>query len=225
MVYIEINHYTKKISKAIVLNNISIKMDKGRVYGFQGENGSGKSMLMRAICGLITPTEGEVIIDGKPLGKGNSFPESIGVLIESPGFLSYYSGFKNLQIIAHIKKIITDETIRATMSKLGLDPWDNKKYGKYSLGMKQKLGIATAIMEEPEIVILDEPFNALDEKSAIVVGDEIRKLRSKNKLVILACHNSQELEHLCDEIFVIENGEIKEHKECIHIEDCENEEK
>ena len=200
-------------------------MDKGRVYGFQGENGSGKSMLMRAICGLITPTEGEVIIDGKPLGKGNSFPESIGVLIESPGFLSYYSGFKNLQIIAHIKKIITDETIRATMSKLGLDPWDNKKYGKYSLGMKQKLGIAAAIMEEPEIVILDEPFNALDEKSAIVVGDEIRKLRSKNKLVILACHNSQELEHLCDEIFVIENGEIKEHKECIHIEDCENEEK
>lgn len=216
--YIEINNYTKILSKATVLNDITIKMDKGKVYGFQGCNGSGKSMLMRAICGLISPTKGEIIVDNKPLGRKNSFPESIGALIENPGFLPYYSGLKNLKIIAQIKKIISDETIRKTMSKLGLDPYDNKKYGKYSLGMKQKLGIAAAIMEEPEIIILDEPFNALDEESVSIVGNEILSLRNKNKLVILACHDSEELEHLCDEIFVIENGEIKEHK--VIIEDC-----
>lgn len=221
--YIEINNYTKILSKATVLNDITIKMDKGKVYGFQGCNGSGKTMLMRAICGLISPTEGEIIVDHKPLGAKHSFPESIGVLIENPGFLPYYSGLKNLKIIAQIKGIIPDEVIEKTMSKLGLDPYDNKKYGKYSLGMKQKLGIAAAIMEEPEIVILDEPFNALDEESATIVGKEILELRNKNKLVILACHDSAELEHLCDEIFVIENGEIKEHR--VTIEDCDHGEK
>lgn len=221
--YIEIKNYTKILSKATVLNDISIKMDKGKVYGFQGYNGSGKTMLMRAICGLISPTKGEVIIDGKPLGKNNSFPESIGILIENPGFLPYYSGFENLKIIAQIKRRISDETIRKTMSKLGLDPYDKKKFGKYSLGMKQKLGIAAAIMEEPEIVILDEPFNALDEKSATIVGNEILNLREKGKLVILACHDSKELEYLCDEIFVIEEGKIKEHKEFAHIEESNHE--
>ena len=221
--YIEIKNYTKILSNATVLNNISIKMDRGKVYGFQGYNGSGKTMLMRAICGLISPTKGEVIIDGKPLGKNNSFPESIGILIENPGFLPYYSGFENLKIIAQIKKHISDETIRKTMSKLGLDPYDRKKFGKYSLGMKQKLGIAAAIMEEPEIVILDEPFNALDEKSATIVGNEILNLREKGKLVILACHDSKELEYLCDEIFVIEEGKIKEHKEFAHIEESNHE--
>ncbi|MBQ8558691.1 MAG: ATP-binding cassette domain-containing protein [Tyzzerella sp.] len=223
--YIEINNYTKILSKTTVLNDISIKMDKGKVYGFQGCNGSGKTMLMRAICGLISPTKGEVIIDNKPLSKKNSFPDSVGILIENPGFLSYYSGFKNLKIIAQIKNMITDETIRATMSKLGLDPYDNKKYGKYSLGMKQKLGIAAAIMEEPEIIILDEPFNALDEKSVTIVGNEILNLRNKNKLIILACHDSKELEYLCDEIFVIENGKIKDHRKFTHIGDYDNEEK
>ena len=128
--YIEIKNYTKILSKATVLNDISIKMDKGKVYGFQGYNGSGKTMLMRAICGLISPTKGEVIIDEKPLGKNNSFPESIGILIENPGFLPYYSGFENLKIIAQIKRRISDETIRKTMSKLGLDPYDKKKLGK-----------------------------------------------------------------------------------------------
>ena len=223
--YIEIKNYTKILSNATVLNNISIKMDRGKVYGFQGYNGSGKTMLMRAICGLISPTKGEVIIDGKPLGKNKSFPESIGILIENPGFLPYYSGFENLKIIAQIKKHISDETIRKTMSKLGLDPYDRKKFGKYSLGMKQKLGIAAAIMEEPEIVILDEPFNALDEKSATIVGNEILNLREKGKLVILACHDSKELEYLCDEIFVIEEGKIKEHKEFTHIEESNHEKK
>ncbi len=222
--YIEINNYTKILSKATVLNDITIKMDRGKVYGFQGYNGSGKTMLMRAICGLITPTKGEVIIDNKPLGKNNSFPESVGILIENPGFLPYYSGFENLKIIAQIKQIISDETIRRTMSKLGLDPYDKKKYGKYSLGMKQKLGIAAAIMEEPEIVILDEPFNALDEKSAAVVGNEILNLRNKRKLVILACHDSKELEYLCDEIFLIEEGKIEEHKEFTHVEENNHEE-
>jgi len=221
--YIEIKNYTKILSKATVLNDISIKMDKGKVYGFQGYNGSGKTMLMRAICGLISPTKGEVIIDGKPLGKNNSFPESIGILIENPGFLPYYSGFENLKIIAQIKRRISDETIRKTMSKLGLDPYDKKKFGKYSLGMKQKLGIAAAIMEEPKIVILDEPFNALDEKSATIVGNEILNLREKGKLVILACHDSKELEYLCDEIFVIEEGKIKEHKKFAYIEESNHE--
>ncbi len=174
---IEVRNLTKRISGNLILDNINIKMTGGKIYGLKGKNGSGKTMLMRAICGLILPTEGEVIIDGQVLGKDISFPNSLGALIESPGFISNYSGFKNLKILSEIQGKIDDNKINAVLTMVGLDPKEKKKFKKYSLGMKQKLGIAAAIMEEPEIIILDEPTNALDESSVISLRKTLQKYR------------------------------------------------
>ena len=163
--FLEIENISKQIGAEEVLKDITISMDRGRVYGLQGKNGCGKSMLMRVICGLVLPTSGKVVIDGEELGKEISFPKSIGVLIEKPGFLNSYTGFQNLEVLASIKKVIGREEIINAVKRVGLEDVMNKKYRTYSLGMKQKLGIAAAVMEKPDIVILDEPANALDEKS------------------------------------------------------------
>ncbi len=222
---IEVKNVTKKIGSNIVLSNVNVTMDSGRIYGLKGKNGSGKTMLMRAISGLITPTEGEVIIDGKVLGKDMSFPESIGILIENPAFLPTYSGFENLKMIASIKNLISDEEIKAVIARVGLDPEDKKKYKKYSLGMKQKLGIACAVMEKPDIVILDEPVNAVDEEGIKIIREVLDELKKEGKIIILACHDKEELFFLSDEIIEIEVGKIKSQyavgagKE--GIEDCE----
>ena len=163
--YLEVEEINKKIGVDDVLCEISLSMEKGKIYGLQGKNGCGKSMLMRVICGLVLPTSGRIMIDGEELGKELSFPESIGVFIEKPGFLDAYSGFQNLSMLASIKKKIGGREIKQTLKRVGLEDVMHKKYKKYSLGMKQKLGIAAVIMEQPDIVILDEPANALDEKS------------------------------------------------------------
>ncbi len=205
---IKVFNYEKIISKNKILSNINISMSGGNIYGFQGKNGSGKTMLMRAISGLILPTFGYVEIDGKRIGKDIDFPQSIGMLIESPGFISSYSGYKNLKLLASLKKKASDEIIRDKMRELSLNPDDVKKYKKYSLGMKQKLGIIAATMENPDIIILDEPFNALDEKSCKVVNDIILNYKSKNKIIIIACHDKEELYKLADVVYVIENGEV-----------------
>jgi ABC-2 type transport system ATP-binding protein len=205
---IKVCNYEKIISKNKILSNINISMSGGNIYGFQGKNGSGKTMLMRAISGLILPTFGYVEIDGKRIGKDIDFPQSIGMLIESPGFISSYSGYKNLKLLASLKKKASDEIIRDKMRELSLNPDDVKKYKKYSLGMKQKLGIIAATMENPDIIILDEPFNALDEKSCKVVNDIILNYKSKNKIIIIACHDKEELYKLADVVYVIENGEV-----------------
>jgi len=206
---IEVRNLTKRISGNLILDNINIKMTNGKIYGLKGKNGSGKTMLMRAICGLILPTEGEVIIDGQVLGKDISFPNSLGALIESPGFISNYSGFKNLKILSVIQGKIDDNKINEVLTMVGLDPKEKKKFKKYSLGMKQKLGIAAAIMEEPEIIILDEPTNALDESSVISLRKTLQKYRDAGALIIISCHDSEELEFLSDEIFFMENGRLK----------------
>jgi len=206
---IEVRNLTKKISGNLILDNINIKMTSGKIYGLKGKNGSGKTMLMRAICGLILPTEGEVIIDGQVLGKDISFPNSLGALIESPGFIANYSGFKNLKILSEIQDKIDDNKINEVLTMVGLDPKEKKKFKKYSLGMKQKLGIAAAIMEEPEIIILDEPTNALDESSVISLRKTLQKYRDAGALIIISCHDSEELEFLSDEIFFMENGRLK----------------
>lgn len=206
---IEVRNLTKIISGNLILDNINIKMTRGKIYGLKGKNGSGKTMLMRAICGLILPTEGEVIIDGQVLGKDISFPNSLGALIESPGFISNYSGFKNLKILSEIQDKIDDNKINEVLAMVGLDPKEKKKFKKYSLGMKQKLGIAAAIMEEPEIIILDEPTNALDESSVISLRKTLQKYRDAGALIIISCHDSEELEFLSDEIFFMENGRLK----------------
>lgn len=206
---IEVHEYEKVISSNKLLSNINMSLSSGNIYGFQGKNGSGKTMLMRAISGLILPTSGYVEVDGKRIGKDIDFPQDIGVLIENPGFIGSYSGFKNLKLLASLKNKVKDEQICKLMKQLALDPNDEKKYRKYSLGMKQKLGIIAAIMEEPEIIILDEPFNALDEKSCDIVNEMLFKIKANNKIIIIACHDKEELFKIADVVYVIENGEVK----------------
>lgn len=206
---IEVHDYDKKVSSNKVLSNVNISFSSGNIYGFQGKNGSGKTMLMRAISGLILPTSGYVEIDGKRIGKDIDFPQNIGVLIEKPGFIGSYSGFKNLKLLSSLKNKIDDEQIFKLMRQFALDPNDEKKFKKYSLGMKQKIGIIAAVMENPEIIILDEPFNALDEKSCESVIDMLFKLKSENKIIIIACHDNEELFRIADIVYVIENGEVK----------------
>ena len=195
--YIKIENLSKKIKGTTVLDNINMEFFKGNVYGIRGINGSGKTMLFRAICGLINPTEGQITIDKKILHKDVSFPESIGVLIENPGFLPSYTGRYNLKLLA-------DETLNL----VGLDCNDKRKYKQYSLGMKQKLGIAQALMEDPELILLDEPTNALDEKSVENILSIIEKEKAKDKLILIASHDKLILEQICDEIINIENGRI-----------------
>lgn len=216
---IVIKNFTKKLSHNLVLDHINLELKGGKIYGFVGKNGSGKTMLMRAICGLILPTSGYVEVDGKIVGKDISFPESVGVLIENPGFISGYSGFKNLKILAQIKNKISNDEIVKTLVNVGLDPNDKKSFRKYSLGMKQKLGIAAAIMENPELLILDEPFNGLDEDSVDKVRDLILESKNKNNIVILSCHDSQEIEKMCDEIVEIKTGKIVNISENTNSED------
>ena len=206
--YIKISNLSKKIRGAQVLTDINLELKGGTVYGVSGKNGCGKTMLMRSICGLIKPTKGEIEINGKILWKDISFPQSIGALIENPAFLGGYTGFENLRILADIKGIATDEQIKETIAKLGLDPEDKRKYRKYSLGMKQKLGIACAIMEKPDVIILDEPINAIDEKGVTLVEEVLNELKEEGKIILIACHDKEELELLSDTIFYMEEGKI-----------------
>lgn len=205
---IKVNNLSKKLSNNIVLDDINIDLYSGKIYGFVGKNGSGKTMLMRAICGLILPTSGCVEIDGKVIGKDISFPESVGALIENPGFISSYSGFKNLKTLAQIKNEISDDDIISILEQVGLDPYNKKSFRKYSLGMKQKLGIAGAMMENPKLLILDEPFNGLDEESVDKVRQLIMERRGKDSLTIISCHDSDEIDKICDEIITIKLGKI-----------------
>lgn len=209
--YLEVENVCKKIKEDYVLKNVTLSMEKGRIYGIHGKNGCGKSMLMRVICGLVLPTAGRIVIAGEELGKELSFPRSIGVLIEHPGFLNGYSGFQNLKILASVSRKADEDDIRRTLERVGLSEDMNKKYRKYSLGMKQKLGIAAAVMEQPEIVMLDEPANGLDEKSEQRMWEIIREEKERGALVIVACHDSEALETAADELFRMKNGEITDH--------------
>lgn len=211
--YVELRNVTKKIKKAVVLDNVSCRFEGGNIYGLKGKNGSGKTMLMRAVSGLIKIHEGEVDINGKILGKDISFPESIGVLIENPAFIDSYTGFKNLKVLAQIQDRITDDDIRDVLIEVGLDPDDRRTYRKYSLGMKQRLGIAAAIMENPDIIILDEPINALDESGALLVRNILAKHKERGAVIILACHDTEELEYLSDKIYLVNEGRVTEKQE------------
>ncbi|MFA9397450.1 MAG: ATP-binding cassette domain-containing protein [Clostridiaceae bacterium] len=208
--YIEIKNITKVIKKNIILDNINMKIYKGRICGIKGKNGSGKTMLFRAICGFIK-TDGMIEINGKAIGKNGTYAEDVGVLLEYPGFIPNYTGFKNLKYLAQINNKIDDEQIKKALIEVGLDPDEKKVFKKYSLGMKQKLGIAQSIMENPQIIILDEPTNALDEDSVKKIYDMLNRLKAENKVVIISNHNKEELEAVCDEIYTIENGKIINH--------------
>ena len=210
---VRLEDYCKSFKSAEVLKNINLTLESGKVIGLKGKNGSGKTMLMRAISGLILPTSGKVYINDKELGRHISFSPSIGILIENPSFISNYTGFKNLKILASIQNRISDDEIRDAIRKVGLDPDDKRTFKKYSLGMKQRLGIAAAIMERPDIVILDEPINALDEAGAGLIKGLLDELKANGSLIIIACHDTEELNYLSDEIYEIYDGEITGHIE------------
>ena len=211
MMNIKISHVSKIIKNNPVIKDISMELQSGAVYGFKGINGSGKTLWIRLISGLIPPSQREISMNGKILGKDISFPNSIGVFLENPAFLDAYSGFNNLKLLASIKSVASDDDIRNTLLRVGLDPDSNKKYKKYSLGMKQRLGIAAAIMEKPEIVILDEPTNSLDEDGVDLVKHIVRNEKERGALVIVSCHDEEILKGMSDEVFLLEQGRLIGH--------------
>lgn len=207
---VSVEHYTKEIKNDVILNDINYTFESGKIYGLRGKNGSGKTMLIRGLCGLIHPTSGRIVIDGQVLGTDISFPPSVGILIEDPGFIPGYSGYENLFALSQIKKQIGAEEIRTLMSCFGLDAKDKKKYKKYSLGMKQKLGLCAAFMEQPEFILLDEPTNALDEGSVEILRKQLLQHKERGALIIVASHDREELDLLADEIVEIASGRIRE---------------
>lgn len=205
---IQLNHMSKRFGPTVVLDDINLTLHSDRVYGLQGINGSGKTMLMRMTGGLIYPTSGEVLVNGISLGRANSFPDSMGLLLENPSFLDGYTGFQNLELLASIKGKIGKGDIEQALFRVGLDPQDKRKYRKYSLGMKQRLGIACAIMEQPELLILDEPINSLDEEGIERVRKIVREERDRGACVLLSCHDLDELSSMADEIYKIIAGKL-----------------
>lgn len=205
---INIDNISKSFDKGLVLNNINLYFESGKVYGLKGRNGSGKTMLLRAISGLILPDKGTIKIDDKILGDDLSFPPSVGVLIENPGYIPELSGKENLRNIADIKSVVSDKEINEIMKYFDLEPESKKPVKKYSLGMKQKLGLCMAFMEDPELILLDEPMNALDEKAVNDLKDLILKKEKEGKLIIIASHDLEDLEELTNEIIEMQNGEV-----------------
>lgn len=202
-----ISGISKTIKSTEILRNIDLKLQGGKIYGLYGSNGTGKTMLLRAIAGLIHIDSGSIVINGKQLHKDSDFPESIGVIIENPEFWDGYTGFENLKMLASIKKKIKDQAIKDTLERVGLDPSDKKTVKKYSLGMKQKLGIAQAIMERPDIILLDEPTNALDKKSTENIRGIIAEEAARGAIVVIASHVEADL-NICDIRYEMSDGEI-----------------
>lgn len=205
---VEINNLSKVIGGYTILDNINMTLDYGKIYGFVGRNGSGKTMLMRHILGFVYSTSGNIIMDGKELGKDIDMPEDVGAIIENPGFIPEYSGFKNLKILAAIKGKIKKEDIRVAMNLTGLNPDDKKHVGKYSLGMRQRLGLAQALMENPKLLILDEPMNGLDNEGVNEIRQILLKRKDMGNMIIIASHSEEDIHVLCDEIFYFDKGKI-----------------
>lgn len=205
---IEIKKICKRFKNQVALENISFECTSGMIYGLIGHNGSGKSVLMKIICGLLYPDSGTIKIDGKEIGKDIDFPQSVGVIIEQPNFIPYISGYKNLKYLADINNKISKEDIINVMRKVGLDPDSKKWVARYSLGMKQRLAIAQAIMENPDLLVLDEPMNSLDAKGIQMVREYLLEMKNEGKTIILASHYKEDISLLCDRIIKLENGKI-----------------
>lgn len=206
---ISIEHVTKKIKDATVLKDICLEMKGGTVYGLQGKNGSGKTMLMRAISGLIRPTSGRIVINGEQLHKNISIPRSIGLLLENPSLLPEYDASQNLKLLAKMQGGVPEEEIRQLIRDVGLDDAGHKKVEKYSLGMKQRLGIAAAILGSPDIILLDEPINAIDGEGVEEIRSLILPLKNEKRIIIVACHDKEEMNLLADEIVHLRDGRIE----------------
>lgn len=207
-VIIELNDVTKAFHKATVLKNINLSINKGACIGIVGSNGSGKSVLFKLIAGLERATIGEVIVKNQLIGKEIDFPPNIGILIDEPGFIDLYSGLDNLRFLAAIKSNLSDTELTQVMEQVGLSSYSKTKVKNYSMGMKKKLGIAQAIMEQQDIILLDEPFNALDFQTVLEIKEIIKKLKSEKNTILLTGHNHTDLEELCDEIYNLKNGTL-----------------
>ncbi|HIT91182.1 MAG TPA: ABC transporter ATP-binding protein [Candidatus Merdenecus merdavium] len=213
MSYIEVVELTKIIKGHTILDSVNLTLEKGNIYGLVGTNGSGKTMLLRAICGLIRPSSGSVRIDSKLLRKEIEFPPSCGVLIENPGFWDDLTGFECLKVVADIKKLVTPNEIREWMEYFGLNPDDKKCFGKYSLGMKQKIALIQAVMEKPEMILLDEPMNGLDSRNVKKLRQLLLKEKERGAMILLCSHNSEDIKLLADQTFIMEEGRLREGEE------------
>ncbi len=206
MAYIEIRNVTKAYGNQMVLNHVSVSWERGKIHGLTGRNGSGKTQLFKCLCGYAAPDSGVICVDGQIIGRDRPFPQSMELLIDGPGFLPDFSDLFNLQLLAVIRSELTTDTLRACMRTVGCGQVGKKQYGQYSLGMKQRLGIAQAIMESPDLLILDEPFNGLDRRD----GEDIRQLlldfRDAGKTILIASHYAEDIDELCDTVHHMDAG-------------------
>ena len=209
MQYIDVQDVTLCIQKKPILQHVTVGFASGKIHGLIGRNGSGKTMLMKCICGFVRPTQGKILVNGKQVGKDMDFPEATGVIIETPGFIWYQSGFENLRYLARIRNKINDAQVKDAIRQVGLNPDSKKWVGKYSMGMKQRLGIAQAIMETPDILVLDEPMNALDEEGVEEIRQLLLKYRQPGRCILITSHNREDIEILCDEVFEIKSGVLQ----------------
>ena len=203
---IEVIKVSKSFGDERVLKEVSHNFETGKIHGIVGNNGSGKTVLMKCICGFLKPDSGTIFVNHNQVGRDTDFPEDIGIIIETPGFLPHLSGTQNLKILASLKKKANNHTIRAVLEQVGLDPDMKKPVGKYSLGMRQRLGFAQALMEDPSLLILDEPFNGLDKYGVVHIRNVIKGLRTEGKTVILASHNQVDIDELCDTVCEMDAG-------------------
>lgn len=206
---IEVKNLSKEFKKILILDNISVTFEKGKIYGLIGRNGSGKSVFLKILCALYEPTNGEVLYDETNIFKEEKIPSNTRALIESPNFIEELTGYENLEMLANIQNKIGRHEIEEALRKVNLYEEKDKKYSKYSLGMKQKLGIAQVLMEDPEVMILDEPFNGIEEETAVKLRDILKEERKKGKIIILASHIKEDIENLADVIYKFDGGKIK----------------
>lgn len=206
--YISVQNVYKSFGQETVLKGVSREFSAGQIHGIVGNNGSGKTVLMKCICGFLRPTQGKILVDGREVGREVDFPPDMGIIIETPGFLPNLTGVKNLKLLASLQQKITEEDIRAAIRRVGLDPDLKKPVSKYSLGMRQRLGIAQAIMENPALLILDEPFNGLDKTGAAQMRELILELRREGKTILLASHNQTDIDQLCDTVCEMDGGKM-----------------
>lgn len=205
---IEIRNVSKTYGNQLILDDVSVKFLGGTIYGLVGVNGSGKSTLMRCICGFTKPDKGEIIVGGKRIGVDVDFPQSVGIIIETPGFLPHYSGLRNLSILAGVSLRANRARVIQAMEMVKLDPSNRKPVKQYSLGMRQRLGIAQAILEDPEILLLDEPFNGLDQEGISDIHHLLKEQKTRGKTIILVSHNLKDISLACDQVYSLEEGKL-----------------